>query len=167
MATAVKQVKQLKCDRCETNEEAKIYDPRTAGHPHKTVNLCNKCAAADRKAVPIDNKVPEIEPALPGKLETAPPQAPLKSIPPAEGPRLENINPRPADKPASTEPIDRQVIRDKLTVCEKELNSAQESKRRVLAQAEQVKSQLNQVQNIINIKSVQIASYRDVLGNEG
>lgn len=154
----------LKCDRCETDKEAKVYDPRTAGHPHKTVNLCDKCAAADPKAVLIDNKVPKIEPALPTDPETI---STPKNAPPAEEPRTENTKPRLADSPASTEPIDRQTIRDKLETAEKELNGAIESKRQIVAQAEKIQSQLNQVQNVISVKRVQIASYRDVLGNEG
>ncbi len=159
-------VEQLKCDRCETNKEAKIYDPRTAGHPHKTVNLCNKCAGKDPKAVLIDNKVPEIEPALPdATIQISTP----KNAPPQEGePKTENTYPRPADPaPTPEAPIDRQVIRDKLAIAEKELNSAIESKRRVLAQVEQVKTQVNQVNTVINVKSVEIASYRGILGNEG
>ncbi len=160
-------VTKLKCDRCESQEEAKAYDPRTAGHPHKKVDLCGKCAAKDPKAVLIDNVVPKIEPALPSEPKTVSIPTP-KNAPPQDVDKPVVVETdEPAPSPASNEPIDRQVIRDKLAIAEKELNSAIESKRRVLGQAEQVKSQLVQVQNVINVKSVEIASYRGILGNEG
>lgn len=36
-----------KCQTCENkdNKPVKIYNPRTAGHPYKRVNLCDDCAA--------------------------------------------------------------------------------------------------------------------------
>ena len=162
---------QKKCARCESNEPAKVYDPRTPGHPDKTVNLCDKCAAKDPKVVLVDNKVPTIEPAVPtpanepekpnivefatqehGPAVPEPISIPTpKSVPPAEP--VEN-------KPVSTEPIDRQVIRDKLTKHEEQLKGLLESRQRL-------QSQLIQVNQLIDVQKGAIAISRDILGNEG
>lgn len=163
--------KQKNCERCESNEPAKVYDPRTPGHPDKTVSLCDKCAAEDPKVVPVDNKVPAIEPAVPtpakepekpnivefatqehGPAVPEPISIPTpKSEPPAEP--VEN-------KPVSTEPIDRQVIRDKIVKHEKQLKGLFESRQRI-------QSQLMQVNKLIDVQKGAIGISRDILGNEG
>lgn len=164
----------LKCERCEIDKDAKAkaYNPHTPGYPDKVINLCDKCADKDPKATlktPVE--VPEISPAVPEaekpietvefgpKESNAPSITTPQNAPPQEEPRTENTNPLPADKPVSTEPIDRQEIRDKLAKQEKDLNSALESRRRLLAQVDQVNA-------VIAVKKGAIASYRDLLGNE-
>lgn len=211
---------QKKCARCESNKPAKTYDPRIIGKPNKTVNLCDECAIRDPKAVPIDNVVPEIEPAVPEehvecKVTAVDPEDPSKGNRPVDedfatkeygpgnpepisiptpksapdvtekphpmlcvqhggSPTGEQTNkvcgftcPKCENKPVSTEPIERQGIRDKVAVCEKDLDSLLESRQRILAQFEKVKTQLNQCNAMINARKIEVASYRGILGNEG
>jgi hypothetical protein len=163
---------QKKCARCESGKPAKTYDPRITGKPNKTVNLCDECAGKDPKAVPIDNVVPAIEPAVPetpkepekpdivefatqehGPMVSEPISIPTpKNAPPTE-PTAEN-------KPVCTEPIDRQVIRDKIVKHEQQLSKLLESRQRVQAQ-------LMQVNQMIDVQKGAIAISRDILGNEG
>lgn len=168
--------KPKKCARCESNEPARVYDPRTPGHPDKTVDLCDKCAAKDPKVVPVDNKVPTIEPAVPTPANEpdkpnivefatqehgpAVPEpisiATPKSAPPTE-PEPESAT---ENKPLSTEPIDRQVIRDKVAKHEEQLKGLFESRQRI-------QSQLFQVNKLIDVQKGAVAISRDILGNEG
>jgi len=63
------ETEQLTCERCESAEPASVYDPRTAGHPHKRVILCEECAQKDSKAVLDETKspAPVPEPMLRGE----------------------------------------------------------------------------------------------------
>jgi len=168
------------CQRCESSEEAKEYDPRTPGHPHKRIYLCKECGDADPKAVPIDNVVPTIDPAVPsedsefetqtkdevfateehGPATPEPISIPTPKDAPPEEPQGENTNPRPVDKPVSTEPIERQIIRDKLAKQEGDFSKLIESRQAIVAK-------LTQVNSLIEIKKGAIAALRDALGNEG
>ena len=170
------------CARCGLTKELKQYKPNLGKHPGKTVNVCGECAGKDNKLIAIEKPVdvPAIEPAVPTdkgeevpvkEFKAVPPEpiqiATPKNAPPAEEPKSENTNPRPADKPLCTEPISREDIRKKLADCEKDADTLRESKQRVLAQAEQVKTKLQEVQNMINVTNVRIANYRDILGEKG
>lgn len=170
---------QKKCERCETNNPAKTYDPRTPGHLDKTVNLCDECAAKDPKVVPVDNKVPDIDPAIP-----ATPEEPdivefaTQDYGPAVSGATDSISiPTPKSapstepvkvKPVSTEPIQREDIRDKLAKLEKNMDDLIESRQRILAQiGPKILRQLNQVNSLMDVIKVRIAEVRDILGKEG
>lgn len=175
---------QKKCARCERGNPAKSYDQRTPGHPEKTVDLCDDCAAKDPKVVLLNNEVPKIEPAVPAESETEAKSTDDGFATEEHGPKAtEPISiPTPKNAPP-TEPIERGAIRDKLDKSHKQLDEAHVSKQRLLAQLEQNKltdaernkvtrleqtrNQLSQVNTVINIKSIEIASYRGILGDEG
>ena len=166
------------CERCGLTQELKQYKPNLGKHPGKTVNVCDDCAGKDNKLIAIEKPVdvPAIEPAVPmegtpaDKVGEVPVKEfkgfepePIQIATPKSEPKPETAEP----KPLSTEPISREDIRKKLADCEKDANTLRESKQRVLAQAEQVRTKLQEVQNMINVTNVRIANYRDLLGEKG
>ncbi len=173
--------KERACERCGLPKELKQYNPNLGKHPGKTVNVCDDCAGKDNKLIAVvkPEDVPDINPTVPmDKTEKVPvkefkavPPEPIqistpKNAPPAE--QTENPDPEPTEaKPVCTEPISREEIRSKRDDCEKDADKLRESKQRVLAQAEQVKTKLQEVQGMINVTNVRIANYRDLLGEKG
>ena len=188
--------KERTCERCGLEKELKQYKPNLGKHPGKTVNVCGDCAGKDNKLLAIEAPVgvPDIDPAVPAEktapinivnhepatamatvekvpikefkavapepIQIATPKSEPKPEPPESGDPVEN-------KPVCTEPISREEIRKKLTDCEKDADKLRESKQRVLAQAEQVRTKLQEVQKMINVTNVRIANYRDILGEKG
>ena len=175
------------CERCGEPQELKQYKPNLGKFPGKTVNLCDDCAGKDNKLISTakPEEVPVIEPAVPEtcavtevdpkdpskgnqpvtkKFEAVPPESIQIATPKSESkPESEPKE----EKPVCTEPISREELRGKLADCEKDAGSLRESKQRILAQAEQVKTKLQEVQNMINVTNVRIANYRDLLGDKG
>ena len=163
------------CERCGLEKELKQYKPNLGKHPGKTVNCCDECAVKDNKLIAVakPEDVPVISPAVPmveidedghvvKEFKAVPPE-PIQIATPKSEPK-----PEPQEgKPLCTEPIERQEIRDKLTACERDAGNLRESKQKILAQAEQVNTKLQQVQNMINVTNVRIANYRDILGDKG
>ncbi len=173
------------CARCGQTKELKQYTPNLGKHPGKTVKVCDECAGRDNKLLAVEKPVdvPAIEPAVPAdKAEEVPvkefkavPPEPIKISTPKNAPGTDvhdtypkEGQPKPAEaKALCTEPISREEIRKKLADCERDADKLKESKQGVLAQAEQVKTKLQQVQNMINVTNVRIANYRDLLGEKG
>lgn len=188
---------ETKCARCGSGENVALCNPNTPGKPNKKKFLCKKCLDGDSVAtLDVAVEVPDIVPAVPevstevtsesvedfvtkefGPSEVI--STPQNAPPPPVG-----ADPEPVEnKPVSTVPIDRQEIRDKISKAHKQLDDAQESKQRILAQIEAGKltesernkvlflensrNKLQQVNAVISIKNVEIASYRGILGNEG
>lgn len=162
----------LVCHRCESKEPAKIYDPKTPGYPHKRINLCCKCAAADPKAVLADDGVPTIDPpvTLPAEVvaETIPtpisPGIPL-SAPPVQALERKSVE----STPVKTEPIARQTVKDQIALRKANLKKLDESRQAILAEAKvnnerakEINNKLTQCDNVILITKGALAALQSV-----
>lgn len=164
------------CERCGLTKVLKTYKPNLGKHPGKVAKVCSDCAATDNKLIAIEEPVdvPAISPAVPvdktedvpvKKFEAVPPE-PIQIATPKSAPKPE---PEPCSPPAPmcTEPISREEVRAKLAKEESDLNSVLESRQRLLAQAQKINSQLEQVNQVIAVKKGSVAMTRDILGDKG
>ena len=156
-----------KCQRCESKEPAKQYDPRSAGHPDKRVNLCDKCADADPKAVlnpPID--VPAIEPSVPEAENTV---ETIKFTPESGGPSITTPKnappPDPAPEPINTEgTIPRSEIVGELQRREADIVKLAESHQTLLAQQRTITAKISDTLKTVAIQQGAAAQLRKTLG---
>jgi len=165
---------QLKCDRCDSDKPALIYDPRTPGHPNKRVNLCDECAVKDNKAVLVGG--PGVPPEVTKDYEaTIGPEPILDDVNEIETIKFEPKTPEaieerivtPKSKLKSSEnlaenvetkPIDRVDIENKIKKHEKDLDT-------LLAKRREIQGQLEQVSAVIAVTKGAVAGLRDLLGN--
>jgi len=129
---------QLKCERCETDAPAKVYNPSIAGQPDKRIALCDECATKDPKVVLDKSGIPE------ETIVTSKSKSPKAS--------------KNKAKDVETKPIDRVDIRNKIDAQEKDVD-------KLLGQRVKLQQQLTQLQEIIVAKRGAIAGLRDLLGD--
>lgn len=128
----------LKCERCESDKPAKVYDPRTPGHPNKRVNLCDDCAAKDPKVICMSPEVvptPVIDPAIPEEKEPD-----IVEFGPATQPIPEPAQSIPTPKNAPSKPTKEQAI----PVHESDLQKLYASKQEILKQLTEVNREIKQ-----------------------
>jgi hypothetical protein len=173
------------CEQCGEDKPRKEYCPNSGKHPKRRIQICDDCAAKTPGLIPAiqPEDVPTINPAVPAEeteTEAVKPQIKeFKSVPPEP---IQLATPKSEPKPepeqtpsekltgvpdACTEPISREEIRAKLAKEESDLNSALESKQRILAQLRQINGQLEQVNAVIAVKKGSVAMSRDILGEKG
>jgi len=181
--TDEQQTKQLKCERCESPEPASTYDPRTPGHPHKRVNLCDVCAGKDDKAVLVGEPTPEVPPLEGDRLDNAIAEVKaedeneietIEFTPQPPKPIEENIVTPRSKRPKATEnlakdvetkpelppnPIDRETI-------EKQLKEDEEAHDKLIESRERLLSQLTTVNQQILARRGAIARMRELLGKQ-
>jgi len=174
--------KQLKCQRCESDAPALLYNPNTPNNPQKRVALCDKCAVKDPKVILLEQPFPDTyQPAFtavaypsPGAESKAEPVAEetneIETIefgPVTPEPIEENIvtgksvkRPKASQnlaKDAETKPIDRADVEKKIERQEKDLDT-------LLKKRQELQGQLDQVVMLIGIKKGAVAALRDLLG---
>jgi hypothetical protein len=154
----------LKCDRCETTEMAREYDPRTPGYPHKRVNLCDKCGERDPKAVLIADQQGGIAPVI-ATPKNAPERNEIETIKFPQTPVAVVDNPKSKRPKASenkakdveTKPIDRVDIEKKIEEQEKDLDT-------LLRKRQTFQQNINQLSDMIMAKRGAVAQMRELLG---
>ena len=156
----------LLCHRCESKKPAKVYDPRTPGHPHKRINLCDECAARDPKAVLADDSVPSIDPAVPKEPEPATYTTETVPTPQNHVIPITNVMTKPEKSEESMpESISRESVNEQIAVHKKDLAKLEESRQAILAEgkannerAREISTKMTNVEQMILVKRGAIAS---------
>jgi hypothetical protein len=149
----------IKCERCESDEPAQVYDPRTPGHPHKRVSLCDECAKKDPKVVLVTTAKEGTKIATPKDASELPDTEKVSEMvaAPASNPKRPKASQNKA-KDVETKPVDRVDIQNKIAEQEKDIDN-------LLKSRQEVQQNLFKLNDIIIAKRGAVAGLRDLLGD--